>query len=107
MADPLLSKRDVAKRLGVSERTLERSLETGDGPPHIRISGAGKRGRVMFRPAALDEWLRSREVGGHQHRMAKRSKASRSVRGNADLVIVEDRGACGASIVERLRAAIA
>jgi predicted DNA-binding transcriptional regulator AlpA len=98
MADVLLSKREVAKRLGVSERTLERSLETGDGPPHIRISGSGKRGRIMFRPGAVEEWLRSREI-----RKAARAKTPRQP-GNPDVLVIHG-GVCVPSLVERLKAA--
>ena len=51
----LLNQREVAARLRLSERTLERSRVTGDGPPFVK---AGR--RVLYRPDDIDAWIASR-----------------------------------------------
>jgi predicted DNA-binding transcriptional regulator AlpA len=51
----LLNQQEAAARLRLSERTLERSRVTGDGPPFVK---AGR--RVLYRPADLDEWIAAR-----------------------------------------------
>jgi predicted DNA-binding transcriptional regulator AlpA len=51
----LLTQREAASVLRLSERTLERSRVTGDGPPFVK---AGR--RVLYRPADIDAWIASR-----------------------------------------------
>lgn len=48
----LLTKREAAARLRVSERTLDRLIATGDGPPTTRIAG-----RVLIREDHLATWI--------------------------------------------------
>jgi len=52
----LLSKREAAQALGVSQSTIDR-LRREAGLPAVQLDG-----RVMFRPAALDAWAASRET---------------------------------------------
>ena len=53
----LLTKREAAKRLGVSEKTLDRWRES-EGLPCVKF-GSGK---PMFRPESLDQWVANRET---------------------------------------------
>lgn len=53
--ESLLSLRDAAARLGVSERHL-RQLIADEGLPSVRLGR-----RVLIRPASLDRWLAQRE----------------------------------------------
>ena len=60
--DPLLSTRQTARMLGMSERTLERWRDEGCGPPHYCISagGRGSRHYVRYRRSEVEAWLRER-----------------------------------------------
>ena len=55
---PLLTQRQCAEMLALSERTLERLRVTGAGPKFLRI-----RHSVRYRPADVEQWLASRIVG--------------------------------------------
>jgi hypothetical protein len=63
----LLTQREAAIALRLSERTLERSRVTGAGPPFVK---AGR--RVLYRPDDLEAWITSRlrtstsDLGGGQ-----------------------------------------
>ena len=57
----LWRKRDVARYLGVSERTVER-LQREAGLPHLKPFGPG-RGTVRYDPARVAAWRQSREHG--------------------------------------------
>jgi excisionase family DNA binding protein len=48
----LLTTKDVAKRLSLSPRSVERLRAQGLGPPFIRLGGA-----VRFDPRDVDAWL--------------------------------------------------
>jgi hypothetical protein len=48
----LLTQREAATALRLSERTLERSRVTGLGPPFVK---AGR--RVLYRPDDIDAWI--------------------------------------------------
>jgi predicted DNA-binding transcriptional regulator AlpA len=54
---PLLTQRQCAEMLVLSERTLERLRVTGAGPKFLRI-----RHSVRYRPADVEQWLASRTV---------------------------------------------
>jgi predicted site-specific integrase-resolvase len=60
-ADVLLSPRQLAERLGVSLRTLERMRHSGMGPAFNRVSGGMRRGRVMYRESQVRTWLDARQ----------------------------------------------
>ncbi len=47
----------VAKRLGTSERTLERLRATGTGPKFVRVGRL-----VRYREADLETWLAAQTV---------------------------------------------
>jgi len=51
----LLSQRQAADLLGLSERTLERWRVTGEGPPHVKLGR-----RVLYREGDLIEWVAAR-----------------------------------------------
>ena len=53
----LISERDAAVKLGVSERTLF-NMRQDQQVPFVRV-----RTRVMYSPAALEKWIESREQG--------------------------------------------
>jgi predicted DNA-binding transcriptional regulator AlpA len=50
----LLTTRDAANYLGVSDSCLQRHRWAGTGPAFIRL---GRNGRVRYRPCDLDAWL--------------------------------------------------
>lgn len=54
----LMSTVHLARRLGVSPRTVERWREEGhDGPPWIPIGR-----RIMYDPVAIDAWLAEQTI---------------------------------------------
>jgi excisionase family DNA binding protein len=53
----LLTQREAACVLRLSERTLERSRVTGFGPPFAKVGR-----RVLYRREDLDAWVASRVV---------------------------------------------
>jgi hypothetical protein len=59
--DVFLSPRQLAERLGISLRTLERMRNSGTGPVFHRVSGGLRRGRVMYAERSVNEWLAQRE----------------------------------------------
>jgi excisionase family DNA binding protein len=58
--DQLFSPAELAKRLGVSLRTVERMRTDGSGPAFHRVSGGLRRGRVAYSAESVDEWLTKR-----------------------------------------------
>lgn len=54
----LLTQKEVAEALSVSERTLEGWRWLGRGPKFVRISGRA----VRYRPSAVEEFVARREV---------------------------------------------
>jgi hypothetical protein len=59
--DVLVSPKQLAARLGISLRTLERLRYTGEGPAFNRVSGGMRRGRVMYRWSQVQAWLDKRQ----------------------------------------------
>ena len=55
--DELVDRPAAAKMLGISARTLDRWHLLRQGPPRVRLGGL-----VRYRVAAIDEWVRSREL---------------------------------------------
>ncbi len=51
-----LTTSEAAKFVRLSPRTLERLRVQGTGPRYIK-AGPGKRAKVLYRPADLQEWL--------------------------------------------------
>ncbi len=66
----LLTQREAAELLRLSERTLERLRLTGGGPRFCRLGHA-----VRYREADLESWIASRVVGSTSEPL-KGSKAS-------------------------------
>jgi predicted DNA-binding transcriptional regulator AlpA len=60
---------ETAEWLRCSTRTLQRLLETGRGPPLIRISER----RLIFRKADLRRWLAGQTTGGTDFARPRRS----------------------------------
>jgi excisionase family DNA binding protein len=54
----LLDQREAARRLRLSERTLERLRLTGGGPQYIKCGRS-----VRYREADLEAWCAARVVG--------------------------------------------
>ena len=50
-----MGKKEAAEAAGVSERTLDRMRETGDGPRYVRL---GKR-RIGYEVDEFDRWLKA------------------------------------------------
>jgi predicted DNA-binding transcriptional regulator AlpA len=61
---PILTQRQAAELLTLSERTMERLRVTGTGPRYIRLS----RGRIAYREADLEAWVAARVVGSTSER---------------------------------------
>jgi len=76
--DALLSPKQLAERLGVSLRTLERMRHTGVGPAFNRVSGGMRRGRVMYRAGQVREWLDRRECQSTVSALARTTGPRRS-----------------------------
>ena len=53
----MLTRREVAARLGISERTLDRMAERHDGPPMTRVGR-----QIRFEESSLKKWIRERAV---------------------------------------------
>lgn len=56
--DKYLTDRETAVRLDQSVRTNKRWRDDQSGPPYIRL-----RGRILYREAAIADWLRKQERG--------------------------------------------
>jgi hypothetical protein len=67
---------ETAEWLRCSTRTLQRLLETGSGPPLIRISER----RLIFRKADLRSWLAGRTTGGTDFARPRRGGRPRPAR---------------------------
>jgi excisionase family DNA binding protein len=50
----MLWTKDVAKLLRLSERTIERMRERGDGPPWCKCGRS-----ILYQRSDLDDWLRA------------------------------------------------
>jgi predicted DNA-binding transcriptional regulator AlpA len=55
---PLLTQRQAAAALCLSERTLERFRVSGFGPRFLRLGKS-----IRYRPADVERWLARRVVG--------------------------------------------
>ncbi len=62
-----LTPREAARRYKISERTIERLRETGDGPPFIRV---GPR-RILYRDADWKAWLAERTHASRAAELAR------------------------------------
>ena len=60
----LLTQREAAELLRLSERTLERSRVSGFGPPYAKLGS-----RVLYRADDLDQWITSHIVPSTSERM--------------------------------------
>lgn len=62
-----LRRQDLAERLGISIRTIERWAVHGDGPPMVAV------GNMRFYPEAdLEDWLRRRLIASTSAATTKR-----------------------------------
>ncbi|WP_223628649.1 helix-turn-helix domain-containing protein [Microbacterium sp. EST19A] len=52
----LLSSKEVAALLGVSEPTLSRWRSSGDGPPVLVVKGI-----FRYRPESVEQWVKENE----------------------------------------------
>ena len=53
---------EVAEMLRISRRTLERMRVEGTGPRYLKV-GPGKRSRVLYRQADVEDWLARFQFG--------------------------------------------
>jgi predicted DNA-binding transcriptional regulator AlpA len=70
----ILTERQVARWLGLSEPTLFRHRRDGTGPTFIKLSAR----RVGYRRSAVEAWLQSQE----RHRLGDVDELAASGRGN-------------------------
>ncbi len=52
-------KKDVADKIGISIRTLDRWVADGAGPPSVKIGGL-----ALFPAEELDDWIRNLKLTG-------------------------------------------
>jgi predicted DNA-binding transcriptional regulator AlpA len=64
----LLTQREAAELLRVTERSLERYRLSGTGPKFIRL---GKTRAVRYRPADVEAWLASKVVASTSEETTK------------------------------------
>jgi predicted DNA-binding transcriptional regulator AlpA len=62
-ANEFLTKKELAKLCRCSERTVDRLLENGDGPPLTHLAPR----RIIFHAPSAREWLAKRTVGAAPH----------------------------------------
>lgn len=67
-----LSQDDVARRLGVSERTVMRWRSTGDGPPFVRLGAR----RIGYRLADVEAWAGARTFASRAAELARAGQAA-------------------------------
>ncbi len=67
----LLTCKETAERLGLSERSLERLRISGDGPPFIRLSQR----RLAYREDDVTAWLARRVRASRAEDAASRGAA--------------------------------
>ena len=56
MSEQLLTKQQLAEKLGVTQRTVDRWLQIGVLPKHCKLTICGS---SRFRESAVDEWIRA------------------------------------------------
>jgi excisionase family DNA binding protein len=62
LLDGWLTRQELAAQIGVSPDTLQRWANRRHGPPYVRIGR-----KVLYRTAAVQDWLVSRERVGRRH----------------------------------------
>lgn len=60
--DLLLTPREVAARLRLSLRTLDRMRADGTGPPFVRVTPGARKGRVCYRESAVEAYIARRTI---------------------------------------------
>jgi len=63
---PLLTQRQAAEMLALSERTLERFRVTGSGPKFVRCGRS-----IRYRLSDVEAWIASRVVGSTSEQTAQ------------------------------------
>jgi excisionase family DNA binding protein len=61
----LMTSREVARRLNISECSLRKMRSRGIGPSHFLLGG-----RIRYHPAAIDAWL-ERHIVQHRNEVVK------------------------------------
>lgn len=65
MADQLLSPKEVAPMLRVTQQALASWRWMGTGPDYIKTS-PGRSGRIRYKLSAIEKWLNEHTVSGGQ-----------------------------------------
>jgi excisionase family DNA binding protein len=73
MDDEYLTLSEIAEWLRVSERHVQRLLETGGGLPFIRL-----RRRIIFSRVAVQRWLEARTGGRRPPATQRRVKSAKN-----------------------------
>jgi hypothetical protein len=63
--EQLLTAKDLAVRIGVTEGALAKWRLAGVGPKHIRVQR-----RIMYAPADVQHWLEARRVSSTSEQVA-------------------------------------
>jgi hypothetical protein len=88
---PLLKERDAAAFLAVTARTLQTWRFRREGPPYIKLSGAGARrmapgrrdgGAVRYRESDLRAWLDARTINPETTPLRAHGRADQSLKGD-------------------------
>lgn len=60
-AKPLLTTKEVATLTGFSTSYFEKGRIYAYGPKFLRVGGAGRNGKILYRRADVEAWLTSQE----------------------------------------------
>lgn len=72
MSTRIISKKEMARLRGVSERTLEREQAEGTGVPYVRISAR----RIGYCEEDYEAWLADRRFAHRAQELATASRTS-------------------------------
>ena len=53
----LLTKKQIAKAIGVSTRSIDRWIDEGAFPRGVKIGQAGPKGLVRWQKSAIEKWI--------------------------------------------------
>ena len=66
----ILSEKQAATMMGISERTLQRLRESGNGPSYVRMSAR----RIGYMETELERWLEQRTFSHMAAELASKSR---------------------------------
>jgi len=79
--DEYWTKKELARKVKCSERTIDRLIETGDAPPVTRLSCR----RIIFHAPSAREWLVKRTVKHGSIRLQDAEASQAAPQGSSDI----------------------